>query len=202
MFCPNCGTEIKEGSKFCSDCGFSLCGDSSQNNDLFEEVQIKENSGFLTKTTKIIIAIILLIVVIDAMVICFVSPSSAQSVSFAGKDFYIPNDAKIINNGSSTNNNYSVLMLEYIHNENNVTIYAFNDKEQFNIFLSLYDEYTIMDSKLPVTIYKDFSEGSYGMMYELDGHYFNVVMYNSLDNKVLDEFSKLCEINPKIKDYS
>jgi uncharacterized membrane protein YhaH (DUF805 family) len=24
MFCPNCGTEIKEGSKFCSSCGASL----------------------------------------------------------------------------------------------------------------------------------------------------------------------------------
>lgn len=40
------------------------------------------------------------------------------------------------------------------------------------------------------------------MGYNLGGYYFNVVMYNSLDNGSLDEFSKLCEINSNIKDYS
>lgn len=205
MFCPECGTENKDDSKFCKKCGTLLDEVSVSKNDSSKEVQNKQNQIFLNKNTKIIIVTIIIIAIIAVGAICLVSTSSAgQAISFAGKDFYIPQNNKITGNTSSVENGHNYLILEYTHNGNQVSVYGFDSKKTFDDFESLLYGLTAtdnVDSELPVTVLKDPSTGSYEMTCEIDGHYFDVQIVDSNDDKALQEFSEFCKLNPNIKDY-
>ncbi len=52
MVCPNCGKEVKEGSKFCVVCGTALTTNDYPQNNQTENLNVSEQSTVITPTTS------------------------------------------------------------------------------------------------------------------------------------------------------
>lgn len=65
MFCPKCGKEIKDGSKFCKHCGSEI---KKNKNGTSAPTKVKPQSGDDEKTKKIIIGVLVAAIVILAIV--------------------------------------------------------------------------------------------------------------------------------------
>ena len=65
MFCPKCGKEIKDGSKFCKHCGSEI---KKNKNGTSTPDNVKTHSGDDEKTKKIIIGVLVAAIVILAIV--------------------------------------------------------------------------------------------------------------------------------------
>lgn len=63
MFCPKCGKDIKEGSKFCKHCGSEIKRNSSSNNS-----PVVSNTSDDDKNKKIIIGVLIAVIVILTVV--------------------------------------------------------------------------------------------------------------------------------------
>ena len=72
MFCPNCGEELNDNSKFCSKCGEKIEEERSVGK-IKEEVKTPKNNN------KIIIALVLVVIVLAVITIPFIINSAVQS---------------------------------------------------------------------------------------------------------------------------
>ena len=84
MFCPRCGTENKEGDRFCSSCGASLGGSAGKS----ESRSARDTFGRLIGTTRkarIITAVTALAVVVAIVAFIALKPSEEEAT--------IPRDA-------------------------------------------------------------------------------------------------------------
>ena len=61
-YCPNCGTKLEEGSKFCSKCGTNVDGTSTTNNTTVINNNYYNTSNVIIEKRDIAIAVILSLV--------------------------------------------------------------------------------------------------------------------------------------------
>ena len=66
MYCPKCGEEIKDGSKFCKHCGSQIKQKNAVNNAASNNVNTSSNDD--EKTKKIIIGVLIAAIVVLAIV--------------------------------------------------------------------------------------------------------------------------------------
>ena len=179
MICKKCGNQIKEGAKFCNNCGYESSNKNQDNRQYNSNMNQQDQQQKKKKTSKIIIGVIVTIAIIVGLAALGSSGDYSEEVRSVKNGYFqaYSSDDGYPNVGNAFENYFDDTSCKAFTSDDDMDIVEFNGKFMY------YDDET--DCCLQFQTYEDGSFDIYAV--EFNGIPQDKLTISVLLEKVMDE---------------